>query len=238
MSDGNQLLIVDHKNANSKWYPPVAPATLFINYTKNTGINFKHSDPFFFDYDFQRLLPQKFSSLGPGIAVGDLNKDGLQDFYVGNGYNIKGMLFLQTPNGSFTSKPLEDGEKFEEDTGCIFFDADGDGDEDLLVTSGTNEFEANSKFYLPRLYLNDGKANFTRSIGAIPTHLTSVTTVVKSCDFDRDGDLDLFIGGRIASAKFPAPAPSYLLQNNKGVFTDVTKDYCPYAIRCGYGYRC
>ena len=122
---------------------------------------------------------------------------------------------------------MEDGEKFEEDTGCIFFDAEGDGDEDLLVTSGTNEFEANSKFYLPRLYLNDGKANFTRSIGAIPAHLTSVTTVVKSCDFDMDGDLDLFIGGRIASGKFPAPAPSYLLQNNKGVFTDVTKDYCP-----------
>jgi len=225
--DGNQLLAVDHKNANSNWHPPAAPATLFINYTKNTGINFKHSDPFFFDYDFQRLLPQKFSSLGPGMAVADLNKDGLQDFYVGNGYNLKGMVFLQTPNGSFTSKPMEDGEKFEEDTGCIFFDAEGDGDEDLLVTSGTNEFEANSKFYLPRLYLNDGQANFTRSIGAIPNHLTSVTTVVKSCDFDRDGDLDLFIGGRIASGKFPAPAPSYLLRNDKGVFTDVTKDYCP-----------
>lgn len=229
----NQWLITDHKNADSKWQVPVASITLFTNYTKTSGINFKHTDPFFFDYDFQRLLPQKFSSLGPGIAVGDVNKDGLQDFYVGNGYNIKGMLFLQNSNGSFISKPLETGEKFEEDTGSIFFDADGDGDEDLLVTSGTNEFAANSKFYLPRLYINDGKANFTRNSHAIPAHLTTVTTVVKPCDFDKDGDTDLFVGGRIASAKFPSPAPSYLLQNNKGSFTDVTKDYCPLLSEAG-----
>ncbi|MEI9908211.1 MAG: VCBS repeat-containing protein [Bacteroidota bacterium] len=223
----NQWLTVDYKNATGKWQAPAVPATLFTNYTKAGNIKFKHTDPFFFDYDFQRLLPQKFSSLGPGIAVGDVNKDGLQDFFVGNGYNVKGLLFLQNSNGSFTSKPLEPGEKIEEDTGCIFFDSDGDGDEDLLVTSGTNEFAANSVSYLPRLYINDGKANFTRSSTAIPTHLTSVTTVVKACDFDKDGDPDLFMGGRIASAQFPSPAPSYLLQNNKGVFTDVTKDYCP-----------
>ncbi|MEO6328950.1 MAG: VCBS repeat-containing protein [Ginsengibacter sp.] len=223
----NQVLTVDYKNVNGKWQAPVKAATLFTNYTRAANINFTHSDPFFFDYDFQRLLPQKFSSLGPGIAVADINKDGLQDFFVGNGYKEQGMLFLQNANGSFTSKPLETVQKFEEDTGCLFFDADGDGDEDLLVTSGTNEFAVNSTSYLPRLYLNDGKGNFTRSATAIPSNLTSVTTVVKACDFDMDGDLDLFIGGRIASAKYPSPAPSYLLQNNKGVFTDVTQNYCP-----------
>ncbi|MEP7372772.1 MAG: VCBS repeat-containing protein [Chitinophagaceae bacterium] len=223
----NQWLTVDHKNANNKWKSPAAAIGLFSNYTKTSGINFKHTDPFFFDYDFQRLLPQKFSSLGPGIAVGDINKDGLEDFFIGNGYNIKGQLFLQNADGSFTSKLLETGDKFEEDTGCLFFDADGDGDEDLLVTSGTNEFAANSKFYLPRLYINDGNANFKRSVNAIPTHLTSVTAIVKACDFDKDGDLDLFIGGRIASGKFPSMAPSYLLRNNNGLFADVTKEYCP-----------
>jgi hypothetical protein len=223
----NQLLTIDYKNANSKWQPLPISISFFSNYTKAANINFKHTDPFFFDYDFQRLLPQKYSSLGPGMAVADVNGDGLQDFFVGNGYNIKGQLFLQNTNGGFASRLLEPGEKFEEDTGCLFFDADGDGDEDLLVTSGTNEFAANSKFYLPRLYKNDGKANFTKDSSAIPSHLTSITTVVKSCDFDKDGDLDLFIGGRIASAKFPEPAPSYLLQNHKGVFTDVTQSYCP-----------
>lgn len=222
----NQPITINYKNVNSKWRTPTTPVTFFTNYTKAGNINFTHTDPFFFDYDFQRLLPQKYSSQGPGIAVGDVNGDKLQDFYVGNGYNTKGMLFMQTTNGIFTSKPLETGEKFEEDTGCVFFDADGDGDDDLLVTSGTNEFAVNSPYYLPRLYLNDGKANFTRSSAAIPSHLTSVTTVVKTSDFDRDGDLDLFIGGRIASANFPAPAASYLLQNNKGVFSDVTQNYC------------
>lgn len=222
----NQLITIAYKNADAKWKVNTAPSTLFTNYTK-ADINFIHTDPFFFDYDFQRLLPQKFSSQGPGIAVGDINKDGLQDFFVGNGYNVKGMLFLQNANGSFTKKPLESGEKFEEDTGCLFLDADSDGDEDLLVTSGTNEFAKNSIYYLPRLYHNDGKANFVRKKTAIPAHLTSVTTVVKANDFDNDGDLDLFLGGRLASANYPSPAPSYLLQNNKGLFTDVTQKYCP-----------
>jgi hypothetical protein len=229
----NQTIVLNYKNVNAKWQTRSTPGTIFTSYTKSANINFKHTDPFFFDYDFQRLLPQKFSSLGPGIAVGDVNKDGLQDFFVGNGYNLKGQLFVQDRNGSFTSKILEAGEKFEEDTGCIFFDADGDGDEDLLVTSGTNEFAANSTYYLPRLYINDGKGNFAKSTTAIPSHLTNVTTVVKACDFDTDGDLDLFIGGRIASAKFPAPPPSYLLQNNKGIFKDVTQNYCPVLSNAG-----
>ncbi len=229
----NQMLTVDYNNANSKWKPAVKANTLFANYTKTSGINFIHNDPFFFDFDFQRLLPQKYSSQGPGMAVGDVNKDGLQDFFVGNGYEVKGKLFIQNSNGSFSSKPLEAGQKFEEDAGCLFFDADGDGDDDLLVTSGTNEFAKNSAYYLPRLYINDGKGNFTRSTTAIPANLTGITTVVKACDFDKDGDVDLFIGGRIASLNYPAPAPSYLLQNNKGIFTDVTEKYCPVLSNAG-----
>lgn len=222
----NQRLTINYKNATSTWLPQKSIATLFTNYTKLSGINFLHIDTFFFDYDFQRLLPQKFSSQGPGIAIGDVNKDGLQDFFVGNGYGKKGQLFMQNTNGSFTAKLIDTAEKYEEDTGCLFFDADADGDDDLLVTSGTNEFAANSHFYLPRLYNNDGKGNFTRSVTAIPNNLTAITTVVKACDFDKDGDMDLFIGGRIVAGNFPAPAHSYLLQNNKGVFTDVTKSWC------------
>ncbi|HVG13669.1 MAG TPA: VCBS repeat-containing protein [Chitinophagaceae bacterium] len=229
----DQSITLDYNNAITQWQPPTEQKGLFKNVTKETNISFSHSDPFFFDYDFQRLLPQKFSSLGPGVAVGDINKDGLQDFYVGNGYNVKGMLFTQNKGGSFTSKPLEAGEKFEEDTGCLFFDADGDGDEDLIVTSGTNEFAANSAYYLPRLYLNDGQGGFTRSSNAIPGHLTTVTSVVKASDFDMDGDQDLFLGGRLLSVKFPAPASSYLLQNNKGVFTDVTQSLCPSLLSAG-----
>ncbi|MEO6731959.1 MAG: VCBS repeat-containing protein [Ferruginibacter sp.] len=231
--EANQNLPVNYKNANTVWMPTAKLNTLFDDYTKESNINFKHSDSFFFDYSFQRLLPQKFSSLGPGIAVSDINKDGLEDFFVGNGYKKKGLLFIQDTNGHFSSRPLEASNKTEEDTGCLFFNADNDGDEDLLVTSGTNEFPQNSPYLLPRLYLNDGKGNFTRKVAAIPAHLATVTAVVKACDFDQDGDLDLFLGGRIASERYPSPPASYLLQNNKGVFTDVTKIYCPALIAAG-----
>ena len=162
-----------------------------------------------------------------------MNKDGLEDFFIGNGYKKKGELFIQNVNGHFSSSPLETGDKRQEDTGCLFFDVDNDNDEDLLVTSGTNEFPRNSPYLLPRLYLNDGKGNFTRNTAAIPAHLTTVTTVVKASDFDKDGDLDLFLGGRIVSENYPLPAVSYLLQNNKGIFTDVTKTYCPELITAG-----
>ena len=230
---GNQILSINYKNASTAWAPTPKLTTLFINYSKESTINFKHTDSFFFDYSFQRLLPQKFSSLGPGIAVSDINKDGLEDFFIGNGYKKKGELFIQNANGRFSSRPLETGDKRQEDTGCLFFDVDNDNDEDLLVASGTNEFPRNSPYLFPRLYLNDGKGNFTRSTEAIPAHLATVTTVAKACDFDKDGDLDLFLGGRIVSESYPSPAASYLLQNNKGVFTDVTKSSCPALLAAG-----
>ncbi|HYO21677.1 MAG TPA: VCBS repeat-containing protein, partial [Flavisolibacter sp.] len=223
----NQVITVDHKAALQKWQALQQTATLFTNITKETNASFKHTDPFFFDYYFQRLLPQKFSSMGPGLAVADVNGDRLQDFFVGNGFSANGKFFLQNANGGFTEKTLEEKDKQEEDTGCLFFDADGDGDNDLLITSGTNEFAKGSPYYMPRLYTNDGKGNFTKNTAAIPQHITGVTCVVKGSDFDGDGDIDLFLGGRIASAAYPAPAPSYLLQNNKGIFLDITVSVCP-----------
>ncbi len=223
----NQLLEVDYKNAGQSRRSLPGPDVLFSRYASTAGIHFKHADPFFFDYYFQRLLPQKFSSPGPGLAVGDVNKDGLHDFFIGNGYALNGSLFIQQANGKFKEKKIDTEEKYEEDTGCVFFDADGDGDEDLLVTSGTNEFDKGSPYYLPRLYINDGSGNFARNSQAIPQHLTTVTSVVKSLDWDGDGDLDLFLGGRISTGNYPAAPPSYLLQNNQGIFSDVTASLCP-----------
>ena len=223
----NQLLNIDYKNVTGKWQVQKQAVLLFINYKHQSGISFSHLDTFFFDFGYQRLIPQKYSAQGPGIAVGDVNKDGLPDFFVGNGYEKKGAIFIQHAVGSFTAKPLETGEKFEEDTGCLFFDADGDGNDDLLVTSGTKEFERNSRFNLPRLYTNDGKGNFARQANAIPSNLIAISTVVKACDFDNDGDLDLFIGSRVNFRDYPTLPPSYLLQNNKGIFTNVTKHGAP-----------
>ncbi len=221
----NSSIILDFKNANKQWQPKAAQATLFSNCTKQSGITFQHTDPYFFDFGYNRLLLHKYSALGPGIAVADINKDGLEDFFVGNGYENKGQLFIQQTTGNFVQRPLEIGEKFEEDTDAIFFDADKDGDMDLLVTGGTNEFDKGSVYNLPRLYVNDGNGNFSRNVNAIPKHITNITSVVKTFDVDYDGDEDIFLGGRVHNEYWPMPTNSYILQNNAGVFTDVTEKY-------------
>jgi enediyne biosynthesis protein E4 len=221
----NSTININYKDAKLPWQPGVNQVALFSNYTKQSGVNFTHNDPYFFDFGYNRLLLHKYSSLGPGIAVADINKDGLEDFFVGNGYENKGQLFMQQANGNFIQQPLETGEKFEEDAASHFFDADKDGDMDLLVTGGTSEFDKGSAYNLPRLYVNNGNGGFSRNSNAIPKHLTTITSVVKVFDIDYDGDDDLFLGGRVHNEHWPMPTNSYILQNNAGVFTDVTEKY-------------
>jgi enediyne biosynthesis protein E4 len=221
----NKTITLDYKNATALWKLTQETTTLFTNYTKQLAISYKHTDPYFFDFTYNRLLLQKYSTQGPGIAVADINNDGLEDFFSGNGYENKGQLFIQQANGQFLQKPLETGDKFEEDTDANFFDADKDGDMDLLVTNGTNEFGKGSLYSLPRLYTNDGKGNFVRNTSSIPTHCTAITSVVKTFDVDYDGDEDVFLGGRLHNEHWPMAAPSYILLNNGGVFEDVTERY-------------
>jgi enediyne biosynthesis protein E4 len=196
-------------------------AYLFTDIANGTGLSFKHYEPFFNDYSFQRLLPQKYSQLGPYIAVADVNADGLQDFFIGGAFNQSGKICIQQTDGRFAEKNLVIGKKYEEDMGSVFFDADGDKDVDLLVTSGSTEVDKGSPYYKPRLYLNDGKGNFAININAIPAAVNTSVSCVIASDYDRDGDMDVFIGGRV-SLDFTEIPNSYLLQNNGGVFTDIT----------------
>ena len=123
----------------------------------------------------------------------------------------------------------------EEDMDCILFDADNDGDLDLLVTCGDIQYEENSIYYKPRLYLNDGKGNFSLQPNAIPASVTTIAGCVTAGDYDGDGDLDLFIGGRV-SKDYPLSPRSFILQNNKGIFTDVTCKSLPCFAKAGHGY--
>ena len=199
---------------------------LFTDVTQEKNIDFKHAETFFYDYSFQRLLPQKYSQLGPFITSGDINGDGLTDFFAGGAYNQSGRFFIQQPDGHFLSKDLVTGQKGEEDLGCLLFDADGDKDLDLFINSGGYEFDAGSVHYLPRLYKNDGKGNFTLDAAALPRTIFTSAQCVTAADYDGDGDEDLFIGGRISPNQYPLPPHSYILQNNNGQFTDVTETVC------------
>ena len=215
------------KNAKENWKPTTDTNTekIFNDVTDSVNALYKHSDYIFNDYEEQRLLPQKYSQLGPFISTGDINKDGKTDFYIGAGFNSLPKIFVQGNNGRFSGKDFTIGSPFQEDEGSALFDADGDGDLDLLVTYGGMRFSDTSQYYQPRLYLNDGKGNFVLSQNAIPTTVRTIAGCVTVGDYDGDGDLDVFIGGRV-SKHYPLSPGSYLLQNNKGIFTDVTNKVC------------
>ncbi|MDP4261219.1 MAG: VCBS repeat-containing protein [Bacteroidota bacterium] len=206
--------------------------TIFSDITSASGIAYRHHDNPINDFGIQRLLPQKYSQLGPFIATGDINNDGQMDFFIGGAFNFSGKIFTQQKDQSFTSRNLVDNIKMEEDENCILFDADNDGDLDLLVTGGGMQYEENSVYYKPRLYLNDGKGNYSLQPNAIPGNVATMAGCISAGDYDNDGDLDLFIGGRI-SKQYPSAPRSFILQNNKGVFTDVTAKVCPALERPG-----
>jgi len=220
-------LVLSWKNAGvNTMVTGAAPAFLFSDITGSSGLLYKHQDNPFNDYTLQRLLPQKYSQLGPFITTGDINNDGTIDFFIGGAFNFSGKIFTQGSGQTFTSKNLTDSIKFEEDLDCILFDADKDGDSDLLVTCGDMQFEENSIYYKPRLYSNDGKGNFTLQPNAIPDSVRTIAGCVSVGDYDGDGYPDVFIGGRV-SKKYPVSPKSFLLHNNHGTFTDVTAKVCP-----------
>jgi hypothetical protein len=198
---------------------------VFSDVTHLTHMAYRHVESNYNDFGVQRLLPQKYSQLGPYIATADVNNDGLTDLFVGGAFNFSGRLFIQQKNGQFTGRALTDSIKMEEDQDCIFFDANGDGSPDLLVTGGNVQYEDNSAYNTPRLYSNDGKGHFRLQPGAIPANIRIIAGCVQQGDYDGDGQPDLFIGSRVTK-RYPLPGRSYVLHNDKGVFTDVTATVC------------
>ena len=190
---------------------------------KNVDISaMAHRENDFSDFDRDRLLYHMVSNEGPRMCKGDVNRDGLDDFYVGGSMGYSGQLYEQRRDGSFrsTNEKLFDQDKTSEDCGCVFFDADGDGDMDLYVTSGGYELPSSSTSLIDRLYVNTGRGDFRRSNQLLPTTLFESTSVVKASDVDSDGDQDLFVGVRLISFDYGRRANGYVLLNNGlGEFT-------------------
>jgi hypothetical protein len=228
----NQIITIDENNISEPCskHKKISAPTLFTKIEKIPGLNFKHKENDFNDFDRDKLLFQMLSNEGPHIAKGDVNNDGLTDIYICGAKDSPGALFVQNRNGSFSEKeePAFEKDMISEDTDCAFFDADGDGDQDLYVASGGNEFPLSSSALSDRLYLNDGSGHFSRSPQILPAGRYESTSCVQPDDFDHDGDIDLFVGIRLRPFEYGLPANGYLLENDgKGHFTNVTAKRAP-----------
>ena len=197
--------------------------------TASTGIQFFHQENRFVEFDREGLIPHMVSTEGPAIAVADINKDGLEDLYIGGSRDHKSVIYLQQGNGKFirTLQPAIDADSIYENTDACWADINNDGYPDLVVASGGNEFYGPDFHNTPRIYVNDGKGNLSKLKDPFGKLYLTASTIVAS-DFNNDGYPDLFIGGRAVPYNYGEVPASYLLINNKnGTFSDVTEKYAP-----------
>lgn len=232
----DQTLILDETQASEIFdytrfhtYKP-----LFINSTTQLGISFKHRENNFVEFNREQLIPHMFSAEGPGSAVADVNGDGRDDIFIGGGKWQEAALFFQLADGSFkrSPQPVISQDSVYEDVSAIFFDANGDTHPDLFVVSGGNEFFGKSKYTNPRIYINDGNGRF---VSGEPVNISLNGSIARVTDFDNDGDLDLFVGGRSVPWRYGVKPDSYLLLNDgNGGFEDATEKTAPEFKKIGF----
>ena len=238
----DQLIIADIANAETKIFSEKNPSTensLFSDVTKNLKVDYSQKENDFVDFNIQKLIPHKFSEYGPALASGDIDGNGLDDIISGGSANHSAQLFFQQRDGSFKTEPLltyPSALKSWDDTGILLFDADNDGDLDLYIASGGYENENNHPSYQDHFYENNGKGQFSENPEAIPANYGS-KFCVRSADYDKDGDLDLFVAGRVDPWNWPKPVTSIILRNDsepgKIIFTDITKEVAADLINIG-----
>ncbi|MEP7229125.1 MAG: VCBS repeat-containing protein [Ginsengibacter sp.] len=223
----------DYNEISNKNKNPTKP---LINVTSKIALNYKHEENQFSEFDRESLIPRMFSTEGPAIEVGDINHDGLDDVYIGAARDKKSAVFLQQVSGKFikTSEPALDMDSAYEDVGACFADVNNDGNVDLVVASGGNEFYGPDSHNIPRVYLNDGNGFFTKKENSFNDLYLTASCVIPY-DFNGDGFVDLFVGARTVPATYGQVPQSYLLQNDgKGRFKDVTGLYAQELSNIGF----
>ena len=229
----DQLLTIKEDAAKPAPPAPAVPPPLFAEQSAALGLVWKHDDKPFDDYQREFLLPGKLSQFGPGLAVADVNGDKADDLFLCGAAGQPDALFVTGADGKFTAVPGGPWEAHAaaEDMGALFFDADRDGDADLYVVTGSNEWPASNPVYADHLYLNvttaGGPPTFREApAGALPALHHSGSVAVAS-DYDHDGDLDLFVGSRSIPGAYPLTPDSVLLRNDAAKFTDITDTVAP-----------
>ena len=233
----NQTLTADIANAQEDYSwekATIDEGSLFKEITTSAGITYNHKSTDFIDFNIQTTLPHKLSEYCPALAAGDVDGNGLDDIIAGGSSEFPAQILLQQPDGKFIQKDLYTNNNTSNnsytDAGILIFDANGDGKPDVYIAGGGYKYAAQSPQYSDRLYLNDGKSNFTLASGAVPVNYTS-KLCVKSIDFNGDGKLDLFVSGRVDPSHYPKPVSSFILRNDTEnghvKFTDVTDQAAP-----------
>jgi len=220
----NQMVMLDHANAKETYtIPKKESKKSFLKEIDADRVS-THKEDNYNDFDYEGLISHKLSQEGPSLAVGDVNGDGNEDFFIGGAKGQSGSLYLHTGNGNVLPKKIavfEEDLEFEDVT-AAFFDADGDGDLDLIVGSGGNNVGL-ERNYRARLYLNDGNGNFSKSKNELPSTFKNISTI-SPYDYDDDGDMDLFIGSRSVVGAYGINPDHLLLENmGDGTFNNVTE---------------
>ncbi len=218
----NQTNRIEYATSGQQ-HSPLLPKNIFFK-DKSASLPAEaiHTENNYIDFKREPLMVHKLSEEGPALAKADVNNDGLDDVFIGSSVGFASQLLLQKKDGTFSNKQNEvfEQNKSFEDSGALFFDSDGDGDQDLLVLSGGNEQKAGDAVYRHRLYLNDGKGGFTHDQNFIDIRSSSIAAL--AIDYDKDGDEDLIIGGRNIPGRYPETPQTFVLQNEKGRYTDVS----------------
>ena len=230
----NQMLAIDVETGKSTSLEPgkVMVGPLFTDVTKDIGFDYKPQNYVFSDFNVQNLLPHKMSELGPMLASGDINRDGREDFVVGGQMSMNGYVFFQQENGKFTQVMLPKSEELPHiiHSDLVLKDLDNDGDLDIYTASGGNYHPDQSKIYQDIVYVNDGAGNFTVNYQIAPKNLVS-KSCVKTIDFNKDGKLDIVVGGQVRAWLYPLPVSSFLYENSSEedslILKDVTQKQAP-----------
>ncbi len=224
----NQAITLKQENAGGRYSFQKQRAPVFKDITTALSVAYKHEENNFIEFNREGLIPHMNSTEGPALAVGDVNGDGLDDFFVGGAKRQPASLFLQTDSGFVLStQEIFREDSVHEDVDATFADVDGDEDLDLIVVSGGNEFKNNEAPLQLRIYSNDGRGRLSKVENMQPAVFVN-GSCIEATDFDLDGDIDLFVGGGVVPWNYGQNPQSYLLENNgTGSFTDVTLEKAP-----------